>query len=187
MLLLSIICCENIDCDIYNVFYCLYIECEINISKSNKNSNNKYESVYKSFSIKWRMEPCSRGQRTMTVRVIHELFLFKCTFYSRRLFVPGDCSLSWCFYMTSAGVVMTFICASLAFHAPKRKLPSTGPTRWTRCFWRSSCVVLHIFTVTQTRKTRSLLIVLYVRIMITIHFFTARLFGTLHRLTSDLL
>jgi len=34
MLLLFIICSDNVDCDtcIYNVFYCLYIECEINIS-----------------------------------------------------------------------------------------------------------------------------------------------------------
>ncbi|XP_052782679.1 LHFPL tetraspan subfamily member 6 protein-like [Mya arenaria] len=33
----------------------------------------------------------------------------------------GDCSLSWCFYVTSAGIVMTFMCAALSFHAPKRK------------------------------------------------------------------
>jgi len=32
MLLLFIICFDNVDCDIYNVFYCLYIECEINLS-----------------------------------------------------------------------------------------------------------------------------------------------------------
>ena len=32
MLLLFIICCENVDCDIYNVLYCLYIECKINLS-----------------------------------------------------------------------------------------------------------------------------------------------------------
>jgi len=32
MLLLFIICCENVDCDIYNVLYCLYMECKINLS-----------------------------------------------------------------------------------------------------------------------------------------------------------
>ncbi|XP_060578877.1 LHFPL tetraspan subfamily member 6 protein-like [Ruditapes philippinarum] len=33
----------------------------------------------------------------------------------------GDCSLSWCFYMTCAAVGVTFVCSALAFHAPKRK------------------------------------------------------------------
>ena len=32
MLLLFILCFENVDCDIYNVLYCLYIECKINLS-----------------------------------------------------------------------------------------------------------------------------------------------------------
>ena len=32
MLLLFIICFKNVDCDIYNVLYCLYIECKINLS-----------------------------------------------------------------------------------------------------------------------------------------------------------
>jgi len=32
MLLIFIICFENVNCVIYNAFYCLYIECEINLS-----------------------------------------------------------------------------------------------------------------------------------------------------------
>ena len=32
MLFIFIICFENVDCVIYNVFYCLYIECGINLS-----------------------------------------------------------------------------------------------------------------------------------------------------------
>ena len=32
MLLLFIICFENVDCDIYNILYCLCIECKINLS-----------------------------------------------------------------------------------------------------------------------------------------------------------
>jgi len=31
-MLLLFICFENFDCDIYNVLYCLYIECKINLS-----------------------------------------------------------------------------------------------------------------------------------------------------------
>ena len=43
----------------------------------------------------------------------------------------GTCSLSWCFYMTSSGIVMTLMCAALAFHAPKRKQIVTGYALWT--------------------------------------------------------
>ncbi|XP_053404542.1 LHFPL tetraspan subfamily member 6 protein-like [Mercenaria mercenaria] len=38
----------------------------------------------------------------------------------------GDCSLSWCFYMTSVGIGVTLMCSALAFHAPKRKQVVTG-------------------------------------------------------------
>ncbi|XP_045201925.2 LHFPL tetraspan subfamily member 6 protein-like [Mercenaria mercenaria] len=33
----------------------------------------------------------------------------------------GECSLSWCFYMTCAGIGVTLMCSALAFHAPKEK------------------------------------------------------------------
>ncbi|XP_060557653.1 LHFPL tetraspan subfamily member 6 protein-like [Ruditapes philippinarum] len=33
----------------------------------------------------------------------------------------GDCTLSWCFYITCAGIGVTLICSALAFHSPKRK------------------------------------------------------------------
>ena len=47
MLLLFIICFEHVDCDIYNVLYCLYFECKINLSKSifsshQSNTNKTY-------------------------------------------------------------------------------------------------------------------------------------------------
>ncbi|XP_052782678.1 LHFPL tetraspan subfamily member 6 protein-like isoform X2 [Mya arenaria] len=38
----------------------------------------------------------------------------------------GDCSLSWCFYVTSAGIVMTLMCSALSFHAPKWKQIPAG-------------------------------------------------------------
>ncbi|WAR28291.1 LHPL6-like protein [Mya arenaria] len=46
--------------------------------------------------------------------------------HSSKSYNLGDCSLSWCFYMTSAGIVMTLMCAALSFHAPKRKQTPTG-------------------------------------------------------------
>lgn len=33
----------------------------------------------------------------------------------------GTCSLSWCFYLTSVGIIITLLSSALAFHAPKRK------------------------------------------------------------------
>lgn len=38
----------------------------------------------------------------------------------------GDCSLSWCFYLTSVGIGLTLMCSGLAFHAPKGKQIVTG-------------------------------------------------------------
>ena len=32
LIFVDLICFENVDCDMYNVFYCLYIECKINLS-----------------------------------------------------------------------------------------------------------------------------------------------------------
>jgi len=39
MLIIFIICFANVNCVIYNVFYCLYIECKINLSIYQSNSN----------------------------------------------------------------------------------------------------------------------------------------------------
>jgi len=33
LIFVDLICFENVDCDMYNVFYCMYIECKINLSK----------------------------------------------------------------------------------------------------------------------------------------------------------
>lgn len=41
--------------------------------------------------------------------------------YTSKAYDMGICSLSWCFYMTSAGAGITLMCTVLAFHAPKRK------------------------------------------------------------------
>lgn len=46
--------------------------------------------------------------------------------YTTKAYTLGDCSLSWCFYVTSAGVGVTLVCAALAFHAPKRKQYVSG-------------------------------------------------------------
>ncbi|KAH3805883.1 hypothetical protein DPMN_134193 [Dreissena polymorpha] len=41
--------------------------------------------------------------------------------FTSKSYSLGDCSLSWCFYVTSAGILVTLMCAALAFHAPKQK------------------------------------------------------------------
>ncbi|XP_060585130.1 LHFPL tetraspan subfamily member 6 protein-like [Ruditapes philippinarum] len=45
---------------------------------------------------------------------------------SSKSYSLGDCSLSWCFYITSVGIGVTLVCSVLAFHAPKRKHVITG-------------------------------------------------------------
>jgi len=53
MLLLFIICFKNVDCDIYNVFYFLYIECEINLSTYLPT----YQTTSHDISNIWNYEP----------------------------------------------------------------------------------------------------------------------------------
>lgn len=43
-----------------------------------------------------------------------------------RSYHPGDCSISWCFKLTSAGTVITFLCSFIAFQYPKEKQIVTG-------------------------------------------------------------
>ncbi|XP_060578883.1 LHFPL tetraspan subfamily member 6 protein-like [Ruditapes philippinarum] len=46
----------------------------------------------------------------------------------------GDCSFSWCFYITAVAIVVTLVCSALAFHAPKRKHVSNGESFLARKF-----------------------------------------------------
>lgn len=46
--------------------------------------------------------------------------------YMSKSYILGECSISWCFYLTSAGIGITLMCSALSFHAPKRKQFITG-------------------------------------------------------------
>jgi len=50
MLLIFIICFKNVDCDIYNVLYCLYIECKINLNLSIYAQNAIFFSFFSSLA-----------------------------------------------------------------------------------------------------------------------------------------